>query len=111
MSSAALTLRRARRAAGISQAELAQRAGVSQPVVARLERAGSNPSFETLSRMIRATGARLELRVAPSPGLDEQQILTRLSMPPAERLATFTASQRNLARLAARARHVEPHAS
>jgi len=55
----------ARRAAGLSQHELAERAGTSQPAVARLERGLANPTVATLERLLAAAGFRLECRIAP----------------------------------------------
>jgi predicted RNase H-like HicB family nuclease/DNA-binding XRE family transcriptional regulator len=57
----AVALRWARLDAGLTQAALAARAGVSQQQVAKLERPGSNPSVMTLRRIAEALGARLEL--------------------------------------------------
>jgi transcriptional regulator with XRE-family HTH domain len=100
-------IRDARRAAGLSQAELAARLATTQSAVARLERPGSNPRVETLDAALRATGHRLTLESAPvDVGLDEGQIRARLELAPAERLAAFQASQRNLGRLARRAKRV-----
>ena len=57
------TLLEARLAAGLTQAELAQRMGVSQPVLARIESSlGSRkhtPSLNTLKRYAEACGKRL----------------------------------------------------
>ena len=79
----------------------------SQSVVARLEREGANPTVDTLAAAMRATGHRLELRVARAPvPLDSDQLLERLAMTPAERLAAFAASHRRQRRLSARARRV-----
>ena len=104
-------IRNARRAAGLSQTELAARLATTQSAVARLERPGSNPRVETLDAALRATGHRLTLESAPvDAGLDEGQIRARLELTPAERLAAFQASQRNLGRLARRAKRV-PRAS
>src|ERR1700737_4120004 len=104
MSPSAL-VRQARREAGLTQAELARRVGVSQPEIARLERGNSNPTWDTLVRALRATGHELELGGRPSPaGLDLGQLRERLALTPAERLRVFQASQRNLQRLRARAR-------
>jgi|RhiMethySRZTD1v2_1073278.scaffolds.fasta_scaffold626295_2 transcriptional regulator with XRE-family HTH domain len=63
-------LKAARAGAGLSQRELAQRAGTSQAMVARIERGQQSPSLATLERLVRACG--LELRVeaggeAPPP--------------------------------------------
>src|SRR4051794_23842848 len=46
----------ARAAAGLTQAELADRLGVSQPVVARLESGNQPPKLDTLQALARATG-------------------------------------------------------
>jgi transcriptional regulator with XRE-family HTH domain len=84
MTAVAALIREARLAAGLTQAELAHRAGLSQPAVARLERPGSNPTIATLDRVLRASGRRLELSGAPSAPLDEGQIRSRLALTPAE---------------------------
>lgn len=59
----AVSLRWARLDAGLTQAELALRAGVSQQQVAKLERPGANPSIATLGKIATALGARLELEL------------------------------------------------
>jgi transcriptional regulator with XRE-family HTH domain len=101
---ASALLRSARHRAGLTQVELARRADLSQAEVARLERAGSNPTAATLERLVRATGHRLDL--ARVDGVDETQLRERLRLTPAERLAAFQASQRNVVRLSQRARRV-----
>jgi transcriptional regulator with XRE-family HTH domain len=109
--SPATVIRNARRAAGLSQAELAARLATTQSAVARLERPGSNPRVETLDAALRATGHRLALESTPvGAGLDEDQIRSRLDLTPAERLAAFQAAQHNLGRLTRRAKRV-PRAS
>jgi transcriptional regulator with XRE-family HTH domain len=59
-----------RRSAALSQRALAERAGTSQPAIARYERAAATPSWETLERLAGACGRRLRLsvEVAPDPG-------------------------------------------
>ena len=99
-------LRQARAAAGLTQAEVARRMGTSQPVVARLERPGSNPRFATLERALRATGHRLEASSEAASPVDETQIHERLRLTPAERLAAFRASQRNVLALTGKAHRV-----
>jgi transcriptional regulator with XRE-family HTH domain len=105
---ASTLLRSARRRADLTQAQLGERAGLSQAEVARLERAGSNPTAATLERLLRATGHRLALR--PLDGVDETQIRARLQLTPAERLAAFQVSQRKLADLAHGVRRVSSSA-
>jgi len=61
-----LELRWARTEAGLSQAELARRAGVSQPMIAKMEHPDYNPTIETLEKVAAALGARLEVSLAPA---------------------------------------------
>ena len=56
-----LALRWARLRAGLTQAELARRAGLSQPAVARLEDPDHNPTLDMLERVAAALGVRLEI--------------------------------------------------
>lgn len=58
-------IRDARRRAGLTQAEVARRAGTSQPTVAAYEAGSRSPSVDTLERLLAATGHRLEARAAP----------------------------------------------
>jgi len=51
----------ARRKAGLSQAQVAERMGVKQPVVAKLEGGKSNMSFDTLKRYAHATGCKVRV--------------------------------------------------
>jgi transcriptional regulator with XRE-family HTH domain len=108
MTPAAL-VRAARRSAGLTQAQLAERLGTTQPVIARLERPGANPTFETVQRALDVAGFEIELRATQRSAVaevDESQIAERLRLSPAERLRTFEASHRNLAALLAVARQV-----
>jgi transcriptional regulator with XRE-family HTH domain len=106
MASAAALIRQARVDSAMTQAELAARAGLSQSAIARLERGGSNPTIATLANVIAATGHRLTLGASQRASFDEGQLRERLAMTPAERLANFTASSRNLGAIAQRARRI-----
>jgi len=53
------TVRRLREARGWSQAELAERMGARQPLIARLELGGVEPTIATLERVSAALGAEL----------------------------------------------------
>jgi DNA-binding XRE family transcriptional regulator len=52
---------------GLTQSELAQRIGVSQPFIARLENdEASNLSLETLIKIVDALNGEIEIRIRPS---------------------------------------------
>jgi transcriptional regulator with XRE-family HTH domain len=83
---AAAILKEARRAARLSQRELARRAGVAQPVLSRIERGHASPRFETLDRLLRECGRGLELVERPGLGVDRTLIRDRLRLAPGERV-------------------------
>jgi transcriptional regulator with XRE-family HTH domain len=85
-------LREARRAAGLSQRELARRAGVPQPAVSRIEREHGSPRIDTLDRLLRQCGKQLELAERPGLGVDRTLIRERLRLSPGER-ARLTAHE------------------
>jgi transcriptional regulator with XRE-family HTH domain len=87
MSVSADLLKDARYRAGLTQAQLARRLGVSQAAVAKLERPGANPTIDTLDDALWATGHRLTL-AAPirEPGVDESLIRQHLELSPEDRL-------------------------
>jgi transcriptional regulator with XRE-family HTH domain len=59
-------LRAARRAGGLTQAQLAERTSTSQATISAYESGAKQPSVDTLSRLLAATGARLAVvRDAP----------------------------------------------
>lgn len=62
---AAAELRRARRSAGLSQRELARRAGTSQATLSAYEAGRKQPSVVTMQRLLAAAGAELVVREAP----------------------------------------------
>jgi transcriptional regulator with XRE-family HTH domain len=56
-----LLLVEARRAAGLNQGELAERAGTSRPTLSAYEHGRKTPTVDTMSRLLAAAGARIEL--------------------------------------------------
>ena len=50
---------------GLSQVELAKKAGVGQPMIARLEKGDSSrtPTFDTIFRLLKALGYTISLHV------------------------------------------------
>lgn len=102
VSEAAALIRKARSEAGLSQAELGERLGMSQAAVAKLERAGSNPTVDTLGDVLWAAGHRLGLSAsARQPGVDESLIRQQLELPPAERLRQLDLQIHEMSRLMA----------
>lgn len=64
--SAGALLRTARERAGLSQAELAARAGVTQSVISVYESGHRQPALSTLAALVEASGSRLDIRVRRS---------------------------------------------
>ena len=81
MEAAGALLREARRRAGLSQVELARRAGVTQSVVSAYESGGRQPSLPTLARLVNSSGFELDI------GLSDPR-LNRLTGPLGERVRT-----------------------
>jgi predicted transcriptional regulator len=98
---AATTLRNARRAAGLSQRELARRAHVAQPAVARIEAGGVVPRVDTLEHLLRACGHTLHVTRRAGAGVDRSVIRQLLKLTPRQRLDLAVAEARNLDRLLA----------
>ena len=112
MSESAALLKHVRRQAGLTQAQLACRLGVSQAAVAKLERRGANPAVDTLDKALWAAGYHLTLQATPrSPGVDESLIRQHLELTPAQRLRgieTMFTQARMLSLAAARSRGEYP---
>lgn len=62
-------LRNARSAAGLSQRELAVRAGRSQSAISRLEQGLSSPDLQLMTRLAHGVGHRLSIRLYPADGI------------------------------------------
>ncbi len=63
-------LRTVRRAAGLTQRDLAARAGTSAAAVCQYERSERIPRVDTLRRLLAAAGAELRLEVDAGAGVD-----------------------------------------
>lgn len=67
---------------GLSQRELAERAGTQQPHIARLESGRSTPSLSFLRRVVRAMGGSVQVIIRDSEGrpvADVSEICERAS--------------------------------
>lgn len=79
-------LREARLRAGLSQAELARRAGKARSAIGRWERGEVLPSFETLRELVRACGLELDYGVVPLDDSATSLIEESLRLTPGERV-------------------------
>lgn len=75
----------ARLAAGLSQRELARRAGVSRTTVAEIEGGARDPGLETLRSVLRGAGRDLEVRLVEHDDHDEVLERTLRHLDPEER--------------------------
>ena|ERR1051325_10926990 len=60
----------ARRRAGLTQQQLADRSGTSQPAIARLESGYASPTFATVERLVRAAGFAMRIELEATAGTD-----------------------------------------
>lgn len=58
----------ARKASGLTQKELAERTGISQGDISKLENGSGNPSIRTLQRLAAGMGMKLQLAFTPIHG-------------------------------------------
>jgi len=80
-------IREARRRAGLTQRELAERAGTTQSAIARLESGRASPSFDTVRRMMRLCGFALLVQLDPYDDSDLAQAQASLRRTPDGRVA------------------------
>ena len=78
-------VREARKRAGLTQSDLAARAGTTQSAIARLESGRPEVSLNDVMRLVRLCGLDLEVAIVPRDDSDSAQ---------AERLACLTGPQR-----------------
>jgi predicted nucleotidyltransferase/DNA-binding XRE family transcriptional regulator len=79
---ASKVIREARHRSGLSQAELARRSGVSQPVISVYENGHRDPSLSMLQKLVHAAGSELVIELASAPvntrGLPDTPVGRRL---------------------------------
>jgi hypothetical protein len=84
-----------RRANGLTQAQLALRAGSTQAAISRLERGELSPTIETLERLLAVMGEEAEIVVRRTElGFDPKRLHALRARSPAERLAQAIAWNR-----------------
>lgn len=79
---AAGLLRVARGKAGLTQAELAARAGVSQQAISAYETGRKEPTFSTMKRLLAAAGLEMRIRLEPIDDHDESLRQLMAALPP-----------------------------
>jgi transcriptional regulator with XRE-family HTH domain len=80
-------VRYARRRAGLTQRQLAVKAGIPQESIARIERGRVDPRVGTLDRLLEACEFGLEVMPRLGIGIDRPQIRERLDLAPVARLS------------------------
>lgn len=79
-------IKEARKRAGLSQRQLAERLATSQSVVARWESGARSPTMETVTRALRACGLDLDVILVPVDRQDLAMAAQNVMLTPAERL-------------------------
>ena len=92
-------LRNARSDAGLTQRQLAQRTGVAQPTIARIEAGVADPRTQTLAKLVSACGHDLIAERRPGIGVDRSQMRALLRLSPGERLRLLRDDVAGLRRL------------
>lgn len=77
----------ARHDGGLSQRELARRAGTSQATLSAYESGRKSPSLDTLARIVRAAGQDLRIQVVPYDDHDDAMAAYEAALPAKTRAA------------------------
>ncbi len=87
-------IREARRRAGFTQDELAERLGTTQSAIARLEGGGTEPSYQRVDEAVRACGMELVPELLPADDSDWSVASTNLAVGPEDRVRRHQAAVR-----------------
>jgi transcriptional regulator with XRE-family HTH domain len=79
-------VREARKRAGLTQRELAEKAGTTQSAIARLESGRTRPAFDDVLRLVRLCGMDLDVMLVERDSADWMQAQTALRVSAGERL-------------------------
>jgi transcriptional regulator with XRE-family HTH domain len=85
-------IREARRRSELTQRELAGRLGTTQSAIARIERGGSEPSYERVLEAVRACGLELVPELLPIDDSDWSVASTNLAVDPSARVRRHQAA-------------------
>ena len=89
-------VRYARRRAGLTQRALAEKAGVPQPAIARIERGAVTPRLDTVLELLAAAGFTFEVSPTIGDGVDRSLIRAALERSPEDRIRAAAEGARNL---------------
>jgi len=87
-------IREARRRAGLTQRELAERLATTQSAIARLERGGTEPSYERVVEAVRACGMDLVPQLLRADDADWSVASSNLNVSPDARVRRHQAALR-----------------
>ena len=101
---ASALLQLARLEAGLSQRELADRAGVAQSEIARIESGKREPSIPTLQRMLAGAGLEVRFRLSQLDDHDRVLAARQARRSKAEKVAVEQRHRRNVERFAGKSK-------
>lgn len=85
-------IREARRRAGLSQRELAERLGTTQSAIARMERGRTEPSYERVAEAVRSCGMDLVPQLLPADDANWSVASSNLTVGPDARVRRHQAA-------------------
>lgn len=92
-------LRGARHRAHLTQRQLAERTGVAQPTIARIERGLVEPRLGTYQRLLAACGHEMHVEMRAGFGIDRSDMRVLLKLTPRERVDRLRAEAAFLDRI------------
>ena len=100
-------LRETRRAARLSQQQVAARSGIPQSAIARIESGRVVPRVDTFERLLTACDSSIEVRRKLGVGIDRTVMRELLRLSPSERLQYAVGASRSLHALRSKLRRVK----
>lgn len=91
-------VREARKRVGLTQRELAERAGTTQSAIARLESGGTAPSFDLVLRLVRLCGLDLDVMLVERDDSDMAQSARLIGLSTDDRVKRALAVAREMRR-------------
>src|SRR3989442_12528842 len=101
-----------RKRMGLTQRQLADRTGISKPMISAIERGQQDPRHSTVERILAVTDQELDIVMRAGRGVDRTQFVESLRLTPLQRLRYGVAASKaidHLVRSARRARSTHPN--